>query len=47
MRWRAGRRMPKLFPHDLRANSFRVGREGKALHTRRVKPEGMVFRIKR
>jgi hypothetical protein len=36
-----------LLAHDLRANAFRVCREGKPLHTHRVKPEGMLFRIVR
>ena len=36
-----------LFAHDLRANAFRVCREGKPLHIRRVKPEDMLFLIMR
>src|SRR5262249_37690136 len=34
-----------LFEHGLRANAFRVCREGKPASTHRVKPEGMLFRI--
>jgi hypothetical protein len=34
-----------LIEHDLRATAFGVCRDATPLHTRRVKPEGMLFRL--
>jgi hypothetical protein len=39
----AMRRDGSLIEHDLRANAFRIRREGKPPHIRRVWPEGMLF----